>query len=92
MIIISSREFRENQKSYFDKIDAGEEILIQRGKTKSYKITPIQDNETLVNKETFFKMLDESKAQYERGEFVALKSNEDLEDFFRKIESEHAKI
>ncbi|HBL32713.1 MAG TPA: prevent-host-death protein, partial [Porphyromonadaceae bacterium] len=40
MIIISSKEFRNKQKSYLDKVDEGLEVLIRRGKGKSYKIVP----------------------------------------------------
>ena len=36
MLIISSREFRQNQKKYFDKADKGEQIIVQRGKDDVY--------------------------------------------------------
>lgn len=51
MLIISSREFRDNQASYLDRIDSGEEILVQRGKNKSYKIIPVSEEDTLISKE-----------------------------------------
>jgi antitoxin (DNA-binding transcriptional repressor) of toxin-antitoxin stability system len=51
MLIISSREFRDNQASYLDRVDNGEEILLQRGKNKSYKIVPVSEVDTLINKE-----------------------------------------
>jgi hypothetical protein len=38
MLVVSTREFRDKQKSYLDKADEGIEILIQRGKNKSYKV------------------------------------------------------
>ena len=41
MVIVSSREFRDKQKSYLDKVDEGVEILIRRGKNKSYRIIPV---------------------------------------------------
>lgn len=51
MLIISSREFRDNQASYLDRVDNGEEILLQRGKDKSYKIIPITEEDTVISKE-----------------------------------------
>lgn len=51
MIIVSSREFRDKQALYFDRIDSGEEILVQRGKNKSYKIVPVTDVDTVIGKE-----------------------------------------
>ena len=60
MLVISTREFRERQKSYLDKVDTGTEILIQRRKNKSYKIVPITEDDTLMSKEEYF-------AKFERG-------------------------
>ncbi|HLV52141.1 MAG TPA: type II toxin-antitoxin system Phd/YefM family antitoxin [Flavobacterium sp.] len=51
MLIISSREFRDNQASYLDRVDNGEEILVQRGRNKAYKIIPITQDDTIISKE-----------------------------------------
>jgi len=51
MLVISSREFRDKQASYFDLADNGEEVLVQRGKNKSYKIVPVSEDDTVVKKE-----------------------------------------
>ena len=49
MLIISSREFRQNQRLYFDKADKGEQIIVQRGKDKSYALTPIAKDDLYFN-------------------------------------------
>ena len=44
MRIISSREFNDNQKLYFDLADQNEQIIVQRGKDKAfflYRLTKI---------------------------------------------------
>ncbi|MCF2504813.1 type II toxin-antitoxin system Phd/YefM family antitoxin [Dyadobacter sp. CY107] len=41
MLVISSREFRDNQKKYMDLADKNEQIIIQRGKEKAYALTPV---------------------------------------------------
>ncbi len=41
MLVISSREFRDNQKKYMDLVDKNEQVIIQRGKEKSYVLTPV---------------------------------------------------
>lgn len=51
MLIISSREFRDNQAAYLDRVDNGEEILVQRGRNKSYKIVPVSEADTVISKE-----------------------------------------
>ena len=58
MLVISTREFRDRQKSYLDKVDEGVEILIQRAKEKAYKIIPVTKDDTLMSKEEYFSMLD----------------------------------
>ena len=45
MLVISSREFRNNQAQYFDLVDNREHIIIQRGKDKSYRLLPITEDD-----------------------------------------------
>jgi len=51
MLVISSREFREKQAMYLDHVDEGTEILVQRGKNKSYRIIPVTKEDSIVKKE-----------------------------------------
>ena len=47
MRIISSREFNDNQKLYFDLADQNEQIIVQRGKDKAYMLIPITESDRL---------------------------------------------
>ncbi|MDM1348745.1 hypothetical protein HX052_00075 [Myroides marinus] len=38
---ITARDFREKQKEYFDLADRGERVIIKRGSTKAYILTPV---------------------------------------------------
>ena len=78
MLVISTREFRDNQKSYLEKVDNGMELLIRRGKNKSYKIVPVKEDDTLMSKEEFFAKLDRSLEQYKNGEYESVSSSEEL--------------
>jgi len=82
MLVISTREFRDRQKTYLDKADEGVEILIQRKKNKSYKIVPVTEDDTLLSKEEYF-------ARLERG-FQSIKEGKGkeytLEELRRKME------
>jgi len=51
MLVVSTREFRQNQRSYLDQIDNGMELLLQRGHNRCYKISPITEDDTIVDKE-----------------------------------------
>jgi antitoxin YefM len=53
MLVISSREFRQNQKEYFERVDNGEQIIVQRGKDKSYALTPVSESDMYFNVKMF---------------------------------------
>ncbi|HBX46500.1 prevent-host-death protein [Limibacterium fermenti] len=73
MIIISSKEFRNKQKSYLDKVDEGLEVFIRRGKGKSYKIVPVkEDDDSLMSKEEFFAKIDEALEDAKQGKYKIL--------------------
>ncbi len=74
MLVISSREFRANQKSYLDKIDEGLEILIHRAGNKSYKLVPVGKDETLMSKDEFFAKIDIAIQEAREGKAVKLSS------------------
>jgi hypothetical protein len=76
MIVISSREFRDNQKKYFDLIDRDEQIIVQRGKNKSYKLVPVEEDETLLTEAEFYAKIDRSIKQAEEGKTTVLSLQE----------------
>ena len=67
MLVISTREFRDKQKSYLDKVDEGVEILIRRAKEKAYKIIPVTKDDTLMSKEEYYSMLDRGLQSIKEG-------------------------
>ncbi len=66
MLIISSREFRQNQKEY-ERADKGEQIVVQRGKDKAYALTPVSENDLYFNAEMISK-IKQSIKEVEKGE------------------------
>jgi antitoxin (DNA-binding transcriptional repressor) of toxin-antitoxin stability system len=85
MLIVSSREFRENQKSYLDKVDAGMEVFIQRGKNFSYKIVPVRDDDTLMSKEAFLAKIDHALQEAKEGKGMVITSKEELKAYFDNL-------
>lgn len=79
MLIISSREFRQNQKLYFEKADEGEQIIVQRGKDKSYALTPIREDDLYFN-EQMIQRIQQSLAQSRNGEYKEISSSEEIKD------------
>lgn len=79
MLVISSREFRENQKSYFERVDKGEQVIVQRGKDRAYALTPINDDDVYFNAEMIEK-IKLSMEQAKNGEVKRITSAEEIND------------
>ncbi|HKK59152.1 MAG TPA: hypothetical protein VJ937_06715 [Salinivirga sp.] len=79
MLIISSREFRQNQKHYFERADNGEQIIVQRGKDKAYALTPINEDDVYFNAE-MIKKIKLSAEQAKNGEVKKITSSEEINE------------
>ena len=79
MLVISSREFRQNQKKYFEKADQGEQIIVQRGKDKAYALTPVAGEDLYFNAE-MVERLRESIDQIKSGKSRRITSSEQIDD------------
>lgn len=79
MLVISSREFRQNQRLYFEKADKGEQIIVQRGKDKSYALTPVNEDDVYFSAE-MVKKIKQSAEQAKNGEVKTITSSEEIND------------
>ncbi|MFP3860592.1 MAG: type II toxin-antitoxin system Phd/YefM family antitoxin [Bacteroidales bacterium] len=79
MLIISSREFRQNQKKYFEKADKGEQIIVQRGKDKAYALTPVSDDDMYFNAEMVGK-IKQSIKEAKQGKVKRITSSQEISD------------
>ncbi len=48
MKIVTSREFRDNQKKYFEMVDNNEQIIVKR-KNRAYKLVPVSEDDMLMD-------------------------------------------
>jgi antitoxin YefM len=79
MLVISSREFRQNQKKYFDRVDKGEQIIVQRGKDKAYALTPVTQDDLYFNAEMVDK-IKQSMQEAQNGEVKKVSSPKEISD------------
>jgi len=77
MLVISSREFRQNQRIYFEKADKGEQIIVQRGKDKAYALTPVNEDDIYFNAE-MVERIKQSIKQVEEGKVKRVISSEGI--------------
>lgn len=79
MLIISSREFRQHQAEYFERVDKGEQIIVQRGKDKAYTLTPVLSNDVLLSAEMQAK-LKQSLLEIEQGQVKSVSTADEIKD------------
>jgi len=82
MLVVSSREFRENQKKYFDLVDADEDVIIQRDKTKAYILAPISDKDKLSRNEELIQQIAKAEIEYKEGNVITGNPQDDIWDLF----------
>ena len=78
MVIVSSREFRDHQKKYFDLVDQNEQIIVQRGKDKAYVIVPLHDADRLSVNEELIQTVQEAEAEYTKHKTTRIKDPGDI--------------
>ncbi len=79
MLVISSREFRQNQKKYFEKADKGEHVIVQRGKDKAYALTPVSEDDLYFNAKMVAR-IKESMLQAEKGEVTRVENRDEIKE------------
>lgn len=79
MLVISSREFRQNQRIYFEKADKGEQIIVQRGKDKAYVLSPVSVDDVYFNTEMLSR-IKESLQQVKDGKVKRIKTDEEISE------------
>jgi prevent-host-death family protein len=79
MLVISSREFRQHQAEYFERVDKGEQIIVQRGKDKAYALTPIETDDLFFNVDMLEK-LKQSLSEVKNGEEKTITTPKEIKD------------
>jgi len=72
-MIISSREFRDQQKKYFDLADQNEQVIVQRGKDKAYVIIPLKDTDRLSVNDQLIQTVQEAEEEYSKQKSIQIK-------------------
>lgn len=80
MIIVSSREFRQNQKKYLDLVDNNERVIIQRGNDKAYEISKEIKNDRFLEDPIIQDRLAKSIQSYKEGNTIKL-NDDQLKEF-----------
>lgn len=88
MTIITSTEYKANQRKYIKRAQEGERVIISsRGKYVELKPVPETDKDVIEHKEakSFLAVSQRAKRRFEKGNYVTLKSKEDIDKWFDSL-------
>ena len=96
MVVVSSREFRANQRKYFDLARTNDVVITSRSHG-SYRLVPVMEDDTLIDRATLDAKIRQGIADYEagkvyrmnEGEVYRMNEGESTEDFLGRMISEN---
>ena len=83
MNTITVRDFRTNLSANFDRVDAGERILVRR-RNRVYTIIPVEDDDLAITPELQAK-IDKARQEYKDGKTTTCRTHEDLDAFLESL-------
>ena len=81
MVVISSRDFRTNQSKYLGMAANGQGIVLTTRSLGSFKIVPIQEDDTLMTREELYQKIDRGIQEIKEGKGYKVSTKEELERF-----------
>jgi len=81
---VSARQFRDQQKSFFDIADTGKQIIIKRGRKQSYILMPVTQDDFMVTPQLLEK-LDNIRQQVKNGEYTECRTWEESKQFLDSL-------
>ena len=87
MVVVSSREFRANQRKYFDLARTNDVVITSRSHG-SYRLVPISEDDTLIDRESLDARIRQGIQDYEADKVIKMRENESSEEFLERMISE----
>ena len=84
MVVVSSREFRANQRKFFDLARVNDVVITSRSHG-SYRLVPIAADDTLIDRATLEAKIRQGIADYEAGKVHRMKDGESSEEFLGRL-------
>ena len=87
MVVVSSREFRANQRKYFNLARTNDVVITSRAHG-SYRLVPVSLDDTLIDAATLEAKIRQGIADYEAGKVYRMNEGESSEEFLGRMLSE----
>ncbi|MBQ8239325.1 MAG: type II toxin-antitoxin system Phd/YefM family antitoxin [Bacteroides sp.] len=83
MNTMTVRDFRTNLSASFDRVDAGERILVRR-RNRVYTIVPVEDDDLIITPELQAK-IDKARQEYKEGKTLRFESAEAVQKWMDEL-------
>jgi len=87
MVVVSSREFRANQRKYFTLARTNDVVITSRAHG-SYRLVPVSADDTLIDATILEAKIRKGIADYEAGKVYRMNEGESSEEFLGRMLSE----
>ena len=87
MVVVSSREFRANQRKYFD-LALSNDVVITSRNHGSYRLVPISEDDTVLSEMELAAKIRKGIEDYENGRVHVMAEGENVEEFVNRLISE----
>ena len=87
MVIVSSREFRANQRKYFDLARTNDVVITSR-MHGSYRLVPISEDDTLISESVLEDKIKRGIEEYNNGKVYRMAESENVDQFLGRMLSE----
>ncbi len=84
MVIVSSREFRANQKKYLS-LALSNDVIIKSRSHGSYRLVPITEEDSVIDNATLQAKIARGIAEFEQGKATAISEGESMEGFLNRM-------
>ncbi|MBQ2912384.1 MAG: prevent-host-death protein [Bacteroidales bacterium] len=84
MIIVTSRDFRANQRKYFDLARTNDVIITSRA-FGSYKLVPVAKEDNVIDAETLDAKIKKGIEEYNKGKVYKMNDGEDMSGFLGRM-------
>ena len=75
MVVVSSREFRANQRKYFD-LALTDDVVITSRSHGSYRLVPVRESDTIIDQTTLGAKVRRGIEEYEQGKVYRVKEGD----------------
>lgn len=87
MVIVSSRDFRANQRKYFDLARTNDVVITSRT-FGNYRLVPVKDDDIVVDHTTLDAKIRRGIEEYEQNKVYRMEEGENMEGFLDRLINE----